>query len=339
MGSGLSVAMITFNGERYLREQVESILTQSTLPDELVIGDDGSTDGTRSLIDQLADQSVVPIRVVGGDHVGLRLNVQRTMEACRGGVIILSDQDDVWLPGKITAVREAFADSTVTLWFSDAEMSDESGVPRGDRLWEHVSLQAEQQAVIAGGDGLTRLIHGMTVTGATMAFRSDLCSLVLPLPTELELGDHIYLHDGWIAVRAYLMGRTAMDPVPRVRYRQHGQQVTKSASPRSQGAAHRMGLVPDGALSAEYARTRLVLSRLNEQDALTKCRPGDATTLLNLDTLLCARTMPPGAARVGAILRELARGNYARFARGWRTAGGDLFLRHGIPVAPREVAG
>ncbi len=332
--------MITFNGGQYLRAQIDSIVTQHPPPDELVIGDDGSTDKTIELIRELVRGSTVPVRFAGdGDHVGLRLNVQRTIEACTGDVIVLSDQDDVWLPGKIAAVHDAFTDPEVMLWFSDAEMIDESGGLVGGRLWDLVTLPPDEQARIVRGDGLSRLIHGQTVTGATMAFKATLRDLVLPLPVELELGDHIYLHDGWIAVLASLMGKSVLDPTPRVQYRRHSQQVTGSVGPRDQGPAHRLGLAADGLLAAEYARAKLVLARLQERDALARCRDADAAMLVDLESLLAARTMPPGAARVRAILREAALGRYSRYARGWRTAGGDLLLRRGIPATQEQREG
>ena len=127
MGIGVSVAMTTFDGERFVAEQLESIITQSPPPSEIVVGDDGSSDRTGAVIDTVRARSAVPIHSVGGAHVGLRANVERVLRACRGSVIVLCDQDDVWMPGRIQAIEESFADPSVVLWFSDAELIDEEG--------------------------------------------------------------------------------------------------------------------------------------------------------------------------------------------------------------------
>src|SRR5690349_14667038 len=111
--------MVTYNGEDHLREQLESILAQDPLPDELVIGDDGSSDATIALIQEYARDAAIPVRLVGAEHVGLRLNVERAIAACSGDVIALADQDDVWMPGKVAAIRDAFDAADVTVWFSD----------------------------------------------------------------------------------------------------------------------------------------------------------------------------------------------------------------------------
>lgn len=335
--------MIAFNGELHIREQIQTILTQSPPPDELVIGDDGSTDATLDLIRELAAESAVPFRLIGGDHVGLRLNMQRTIEACSGEVIVLSDQDDVWLPGKIAAIRGAFADPEVTLWFSDAEIVDESGEPLGDRLWDKVTLPPDQQNLIMRGGGLQRLLFGQTVSGATMAFRSTLKPLVLPLPAELELGDHIYLHDGWIVVLAFLVGRSIVDPTTFVRYRQHPRQVTGTVATARFGAINRLGIASSEALRVEWARTHLVLGRLIDRGVLSQCRAEDRRLLTDLETFQRGRVLPPGPARVRAILRELAVGSYSRYARGLRTAAGDLLLPRGTratrALGESEVSG
>ncbi len=97
----ISVAMVTFNGARFVRQQLDSIILQEPRPDEIVIGDDGSTDGTVETIRSVTGATSVPVRLIEGAHVGLRGNVERTLAACAGDVIVLADQDDVWMPGKL----------------------------------------------------------------------------------------------------------------------------------------------------------------------------------------------------------------------------------------------
>ena len=332
--------MVTFNGETYLRDQIESILIQSPPPDELVIGDDGSVDGTVALIRELTRHSPIPITMIGGDHVGLRLNVQRTIEACTGDVIALADQDDVWLPGKLAAIHEAFLADEVTLWFSDAELTYETGQMMGERLWQRVNLTPDGLSADVGAqDTLRRLLVGQTVAGATMAFRATLRNLVLPLPPELEGEEPLYLHDGWITVLAWLLGRHVADPRTRILYRRHPRQFTATPEPPmgqvdAAGAMEapprtarieRRPLVARRELMREHARARLVLERIRTTDSLDACRPLDARTLVEVEAFLRTRTLPPGAPRVFSILRQVALRRYSRYARGWRTAAADLF--------------
>lgn len=338
----LSVAMVTYNGEDHLREQLASILTQNPLPDELVIGDDGSTDGTVALIRECARDASIPVRLVSTDHVGLRLNVERAIRACTGDVIALADQDDVWMPGKVAAVLEAFDAGDVTVWFSDADLIYESGQLMGERLWHRVNLRPDQLSSTVPGAVLRRLLVGQTVTGATMAFRASLKSVILPFPAELEGDEHLYLHDGWITVLGWLRGRLIADAEPLTRYRRHPRQFTATpepplprpgkeepvapdapAHPASPGSR---GLVPLRDLEREHARARLVLDRIRGTGALDECRPADLRTLVEVEELLRIRTLPRGAARVMGILGQTVRGRYSRYARGWRTAAADLLL-------------
>lgn len=323
----ISVALATYNGERFIREQLSSIMAQEPPADEIVIADDGSGDATLRLIGEarVGADAATDFRVVGGDHVGLRLNVERALEACTGEVIVLADQDDVWMPGKLGAVREAFSDPGLALWFSDAELVDEDGQPLGHRLWDWVVLPPSERAKLNDGGGLRRLLHGQTVTGATMAFRASIRSVALPLPVELDGADHLYLHDGWIAVMSALLGGVACDEHPYTHYRRHEAQVTWRRD--ESDSRRRRGMVADGdALTDERDRVHLVWERLRQTGATDRCRPGDVVTLVELTELMDVRCLPRSVAKIAAVWRQLRTGRYSRYARGWRTALADVVM-------------
>lgn len=324
MRPSVSVAVATFNGESFVAEQLASIAGQHPAPYEVVVADDGSSDRTRELTASTLSGAPFPVRYLGGDHVGLRRNFERAMQACTGSVIALSDQDDIWLPGRLQAIEEAFADPATNLWFSDADLIDEQGRLLGDRLWEKVTLPPEAQRALAEGAGIRRLLYGMTVTGATMAFRASLRSLVLPLPEKLDEPE-IFLHDGWIAVLAALTGRLVTDERCFTRYRQHDRQFTAvHAAPQSTTTGRRDVLATRGSIEREHARVSLVLERLVERDALTTCRAEDQRLLTELSDLLHRRTRPRGIGRARGIIAAFGSGLYDRHARGWRTAMADL---------------
>jgi hypothetical protein len=325
MSARISVALVTLNGERYLEEQLASIASQEPAPFEVVIADDGSTDRTRDVAEAALADASFPVRFVGGDHVGLRRNVERAIRGCTGSVIALSDQDDIWLPGRLDAIGRAFEDPSVTLWFSDADLIDGRGVPTGARLWELSSLTPQAQHEMTEGYGLRRLIHGGTVTGATMAFRESVRTVALPLPVELDGPDFLFLHDGWLAVLAALSGLVATEPHPFTRYRQHEQQFT-SVHAGSLSAAHGIGerRATRRTIEREHGRVRLVLERLVERNALAGCSAHDRRMLTELEAFLRHRAAKAGMARTRAILTEVRVGHYRLWANGWRTALADL---------------
>lgn len=320
----ISVALTTFNGERFIEEQLDSIATQDPPPAELVIGDDGSTDRTVATIEASLSRATFPVRFVTGGRVGLRRNVERVVGACRAPVIALSDQDDVWLPGRLASISTAFADPAVTLWHSDALLIDERGNPLGARLWDRVGLTPATRKSISDGTALRRLLYGMTVTGATMAFRSSIRSVALPLPGDLDGPDHLFLHDGWIAVLAALLGTAVPDDHIFTLYRQHsaqftGMEVLKDAPSDS---VRKPASARD--LLTEHQRVHLVLNRLRETGLLVECRPADQRLLIELERLLRARADSPGFARTRAIASAWHAGYYRAYARGWRTALADV---------------
>jgi len=325
VGPRISVAVATFDGERFIEEQLASIARQHPPPHEVVVADDGSTDRTREVVASAISDVPFPVRFVGDGHVGLRRNVERAIEACTGSVIALSDQDDIWLPGRLEAIATAFTDPTVNLWFSDADLIDEHGEFLDVRLWEIVTLPPEAQFALTEGAGVRRLLYGGTVTGATMAFRASLNSLALPFPTQLDDPD-VFLHDGWIAVLAALTGRVVTEQHCFTLYRRHERQFTTTMRDGSEPTPTRSRgeLATRQSIQHEHARVRLVLDRLVERDALNGCSAEDQRLLTELEKLLGCRIHPPGAGRTRAIFSALGDGLYDRHARGWRTALADL---------------
>src|ERR1041385_2324822 len=113
--------MCTYNGAEFLTAQWESILAQSRKPDEVVVCDDGSSDGTRSLLEQLAQQSSVPVTLrFNEQNLGSVKNFEQAIRLCTGEIIALSDQDDVWRRDKLQLIEQAFSKQSTGLVFSDA---------------------------------------------------------------------------------------------------------------------------------------------------------------------------------------------------------------------------
>src|SRR5262245_47180770 len=127
----LSIALCTYNGAVYLKEQLDSLAAQTRMPDELVISDDRSTDDTLRLIEEFAATAGFPVRLsVNESNLGIAKNVEKAISLCRGDVILLSDQDDVWHADKLETVEGIFeVKPQLSLVFSNAELVDETLKP------------------------------------------------------------------------------------------------------------------------------------------------------------------------------------------------------------------
>jgi hypothetical protein len=217
----LSIAMCTYNGAAYLGEQLESLAAQTRLPDELVICDDSSTDNrTPAIITDFARHAPFPVRLfVNKRNLGSKQSFAEAIRHCRGGIIFLCDQDDVWREDKLAVTERVFSSSLQTgLVFSDADLVDENLVKLG-RL--STNFGDDGRTTIEKQNLFYALLRRNLVTGATLAFRSNLRRLVLPIPTGT-----ILQHDAWIALIIAAVAPVVFLNEPLIKYRQHpGQQI------------------------------------------------------------------------------------------------------------------
>ena len=219
-----SVALCTYNGAAYLREQLDSIIGQTLQVDEIVIADDGSDDGTVEVLQEYADRYPGVLRLIlHGRRLGSIRNFELALGECRGDIIFLSDQDDVWLAHKVETMLERFDDEpSLQLLFSDGHLIDASGADLGASLWERWDFSPTRRW------GWKRLRHSAFVdlvnnnnkiTGATVAMRRTL--LAGSLPVDAPQG---YWHDTWFGLHAAARDGLNMIETPLIRYRVHPQQ-------------------------------------------------------------------------------------------------------------------
>jgi len=327
----ISIALCTFNGGKYLAEQLASIARQSRLPDELVISDDDSADQSVALAREFAAVAPFPVHSMSNrEQVGVIANFERAMARCAGDIVVLADQDDVWSPDKLAAIEGAFEEPDVGLIFSDAEIVDERMTATGARLWQRVGLTPERRRQIEEGLAIDILWPGWSVTGATMAFRAEYRDIFLPIPHHLPM-----IHDGWIAAIVAGVARVRAIETPLIKYRQHGGQQI--------GAPART--VPVDRLSARLQRTNAyereieIVDRLHERltsQSRFSLRPGVAPALTNRRRHVRARSAMPSAAhrRAGRVFAELVSGRYHRYSNGLFSAAKDLVLGHHLAPAP-----
>jgi glycosyltransferase involved in cell wall biosynthesis len=217
--ASISIAMGTYNGERYLPELLDSLAVQSVQPSELVVCDDGSADATLKLINQFSRTCPYPVRIFR-NQTPLRptKNFEKAITLCRGDFIALCDQDDIWYPDKLSTLIEWLnSKPDAGGIFSDADLIDESSAKMGERLWRRALFKPSR------GSGFMlepwRLLRGNVVTGATLMFRSDISRLFLPIPPA-------WMHDGWIAWMLALQSKLIACDRPLIGYRIHASQQT-----------------------------------------------------------------------------------------------------------------
>jgi len=216
----LSIAMCTYNGARYVLEELVDIAAQTRLPDELVVCDDGSTDGTIEIIESFVRHSRFAVRLeVNDKNLGCTKNFEKAIRMCHGEIIVLADQDDLWHPHKLNCMARVFENEGIGAVFSDAWLIDENSQLLPQKLWKSFFFNSREQEKFDRGQGLKVLLKHSAVTGATMAFRSKFRELALPIPVK-------HIHDHWIALLIASVSQLAAIRTPLIRYRKHQAQLT-----------------------------------------------------------------------------------------------------------------
>jgi len=205
----ISVCMATYNGARYLRPQLDSILAQLEADDELLVQDDGSSDDTVEILRSYGDPR---IQLVANErNLGVISTFERCLARARHDIVFLADQDDEWLPGKLDAMVAHFLDPHVTGVVTDALIVDADNAVTGDSIFPHFH----------SGPGVLHNFVKNSYLGCCMAVRRDVLAVALPVPRSVRT------HDGWIGITADMLGEVVFLPTPYVRYRRHGANLSQ----------------------------------------------------------------------------------------------------------------
>jgi glycosyltransferase involved in cell wall biosynthesis len=197
--------MATCNGSRFIREQLDSILAQLGPDDELIVSDDASTDDTLEIVRSYGDPRISIL--TGNDFHSPIRNFEHALCHARRQIVVLSDQDDIWLPGRLDLIHEQL-DTEVTrisLIMMDGEIVDAGGN----------CLEKSLFTMNRAGPGLLKNIYDNTYTGCCLAFTRPLLEIALPFPHRIPM------HDMWLGILAEIFGRVAFVPVKTIRYRRH----------------------------------------------------------------------------------------------------------------------
>lgn len=191
-----SVALCTYNGEKYIREQIDSILEQSLKVDEIVVCDDGSTDKTLSILAEFENKFPDIFKIhINEKNLRSVKNFEKTISLCTGEIIFLSDQDDVWENDKVKIFSDFFEDNqNVDVVCSNGFIIDENSLQQNlYTVWDVPRFLSENKKEINYFKIFATI--GNFATGASMAIRKSFINQVLPFPTVQGLH-----HDEWIAL-------------------------------------------------------------------------------------------------------------------------------------------
>lgn len=190
----ISIAMATYNGAEYLREQLESFLSQTRQPDELIVCDDGSGDGTLDILERFRQSAPFAVQIHRNEtRLGFTKNFEKALLKCSGDLVFLSDQDDAWFASKVEVVEKAFrSHPEKRLVVHDGKLVDEK------LEWYGATKLGQVMSGYGTSDAL--------IMGALTAMRRDFLSCALPVP------EGIVGHDMWLhSLAKHLNARLVLD--------------------------------------------------------------------------------------------------------------------------------
>lgn len=311
----ISIAMCTYNGARYLQQQLDSLLAQTRRPDQIVICDDVSSDATPEILQRFVGQAdaagVEVLLQANVINLGYVRNFETCLQLCDGDLIFLCDQDDVWMSDKLERFAARFAaDPALLLLHADARLVDGDGQDMQCGLFQSLEVTAAELSAVHADQALAVLLRRNLVTGATAALRRELVGLALPV----ESG---WIHDEWLAMAAAASGgRVDCLEWHAIDYRQHGaNQIGARKRSLAQKLMRKRG-VWRVHLANYYRRLDALLLRCNVAGWMA-----DGTGDLRLRVMhFHARANMPNKflSRMRIIWRLYLGGGYSRFDSGWR---------------------
>jgi glycosyltransferase involved in cell wall biosynthesis len=329
----VSVAVATHNGERFIADQLESILAQSLLPSEIVVSDDASTDATLSIVASVvgAWKAANPVAELtltvlhNPVALGVAANFERALHATTGDFVALSDQDDKWRADRIEVALRLFASRPhVALVHSDATLVDAAGLPIGDSLFAAYNVNEQIIQSVHDGNAFEVLARRTIVTGAATMVSRALVERATPIPPG-------WLHDEWLAIVAAASGQLDVIDERLIDYRQHDSNEIGAGSLNFVGKLRRM-------LQAGSERNSRLLTRATSLAERFAVMPGiDEALVVAVCEKLAHEQVRSSLGvhrltRVRPVLRELRTGRYSAFGRGVADAARDL-------LQPLESAG
>lgn len=319
----VSIVLCTYNGERWLPPLWRSLLSQTRVPDEIVVRDDASTDQTFALLEKLCGEAqAIGIRVTlarNERNLGFVGNFEAALADAGGEIVFLCDQDDIWHSRKIALMLAQFERRPdLLLLHSDARLVDEGGGDMHCGLFEALEVTRRERRLVHSGHAFDALLRRNLATGATLAFRRSLLQAVTPFPPE-------WVHDEWLAIVAAALGNVDCLERSLIDYRQHGGNQIGARKRSLSDKLARIGQARTPFLQGLELRMGILLRHFETQLA-SRVPPAHVEAVRHkLEHLRARLALPPSRLRRPVpILREVATGRYSRYSTGPRAILLDL---------------
>ena len=315
-----SVALCTYNGAKYIKEQLDSIVNQTIKPAQIIVSDDGSKDETLDIAEKVLSESNIEYIIVHNkENRGVTHNFQNAFSYCANSIIFCSDQDDVWVPQKAEKMLLVYEKHPeAMLVFSDGELVDGDLNLLGCNIWKAIGITPEK---ISEGDWFHYLMKTCLITGAAMSFKRELLNDVDEIPEE-------WLHDGWLAFAA--VTRKGLVPCNErlFLYRQHGNNEV------GMGAVYDLGSRIKGWIKhfADVKQTRRI--RYNRYSSLyrvfgmryDKTQQKEIQACLSFwEDMIQSELMSTGEA-LQIYIKHYLKGNYSLFYNGFKGFVRDVLI-------------
>jgi glycosyltransferase involved in cell wall biosynthesis len=316
----ISVALCTRNGAAYIEEQLASILEQSVIPHQIVVSDDESSDNTIERVREVASRYPgVQLTVFENEPaLGVTKNFEQAIRACTGDLIALSDQDDLWYPGRLELFAAEFvARPAVVLLHSDARLVGAAGESLGHSLAQALGVSAAEVKSIHAGDAFSVLIRRNLVTGACAVFRRSLVEYAVPFPAG-------WVHDEWLGLIAAAVASTGFITEPTIDYRQHSANQIGATKLSLAGKLRRMVEPRRNRNARLEANMSVLVDRLQHLGSRVSDEKVNRA-LGKLEHERMRNSLPEArVCRISAVTRSFLAGKYHRYSRGLPDAVRDV---------------
>lgn len=321
----VSVAMATYDGARFIDEQLASLAAQTRPPDQLVVSDDGSSDDTCERVERFAASAPFEVQLVRSSERGhTTVNFERAVSRCDRDLVFFCDQDDVWRPHKIERMVAHFDAHPATGGaFCNGGVVDDDRNPLGYDLWRAQGFHPGEQRMVRRGDAALVFLRHVVAAGNTFAFRGRYLPLVLPFPRLRSV------HDAWVAFMVAAVSDFDVIDEDLVEYRLHeGNQFGLALlDVRAQLEKARLQ-ISEGAFDHAVRLFGEAARRLDQHPEYRV----DPALRRHIDLKVAhsrVRDAMPDRffGRIASIVREAIRGHYTRYGYGVKSLAQDLFLR------------
>jgi len=320
MDRKISVAMAAYNGEKFIVEQIESILTQSVIADEIIICDDSPDESTFRAIQHLIATFPLIIKYHHNDtQLGVSKNFEKAVSLCSGNIIFLADQDDVWQTDKIEILSALIDNSgSPSGAFCDSALVNELLMPLERTHWELRGFTPDLLRTDAFGQ-FAVFCRRVPPTGHNMAFSAKLKDVLLPFPPLPEC------HDTWIGLIIAATSGWALTNKKLTLWRQHSANVSQ-ADRRSQ-LQEALESIKNNTFQWNAILFEELFRRLSESTYRIE------TGIMELIRDRCEHSAARAKMqcnifkRIPLILGEIINRRYFKYARGWKSVFQDSVLR------------